>query len=93
MVQSKKAGFQLETALTELIELVTQLETGQMSLEDSLKAFERGVKLTSQCQKSLHKAEQKVRILMEQHPMAELTEFADEFNDNYEEEEEEDNFA
>ena len=42
-----------ETALEELETLVEQLEGGQLSLEDSLKAYERGVALTRHCQDAL----------------------------------------
>lgn len=52
-----------ETALNELESLIDKMETGQLSLEDSLKCFEEGVKLARQCQTSLKEAEQKVQIL------------------------------
>ena len=44
--------------------LVEDLEDGQLSLEDAMKRFEEGVKLTRICQKTLKEAEQKVEILM-----------------------------
>jgi len=53
-----------ETALAELETLVTRMEGGQLSLEESLRAFERGVYLTRICQKALDEAEQKVQILL-----------------------------
>lgn len=52
-----------ETAMTELEELVAQIETGNLSLEDSLKQFEQGIKLSRTCQQALSKAEQRVKIL------------------------------
>lgn len=52
-----------ETALNELETLIDKMETGQLSLEDSLKCFEEGIKLARQCQTSLKEAEQKVQIL------------------------------
>jgi exodeoxyribonuclease VII small subunit len=52
-----------EDTLTELETLVDTLEEGELTLEQSLAAFERGVKLTRTCQKALDEAEQKVRIL------------------------------
>ncbi|MDJ0860978.1 MAG: exodeoxyribonuclease VII small subunit [Gammaproteobacteria bacterium] len=52
-----------EKALRELETLVESMEQGDLSLEDSLKAFERGVELTRTCQKSLDEAEQKVELL------------------------------
>ncbi|MCS4504399.1 Exodeoxyribonuclease 7 small subunit [wastewater metagenome] len=53
-----------ETALAELEELVARMERGDLSLEDSLSAFERGVGLTRVCQKALTEAEQKVEVLL-----------------------------
>ena len=52
-----------EDALSELETLVEQMEGGEMSLEQSLSAFERGIALTKQCQQALQSAEQKVDIL------------------------------
>jgi exodeoxyribonuclease VII small subunit len=57
-----------EDALTELESLVDTLEKGELSLEDSLETFERGVKLTRACQEALKDAEQKVRMLSSQEP-------------------------
>ncbi|MBR7888761.1 exodeoxyribonuclease VII small subunit [Marinomonas sp. A79] len=54
-----------EENLGELDTLVTQLESNQLSLEDALKAFEKGVKLSQECQSVLTQAEQKVQILLE----------------------------
>jgi exodeoxyribonuclease VII small subunit len=54
-----------EAALDELEKLVARMEEGDLSLEDTLKQFERGIDLTRQCQKALADAEQKVEILVE----------------------------
>ena len=54
-----------EEALAELETLVAQMEGGDLSLDESLKAFERGVRLTRQCQQVLSAAELKVRTLSE----------------------------
>ncbi|HHJ80536.1 MAG TPA: exodeoxyribonuclease VII small subunit [Candidatus Tenderia electrophaga] len=54
-----------ETALVELETLVEDLEQGDISLEESLKLFERGVSLTRHCQTALKEAEQKVAILLD----------------------------
>ncbi len=56
-------GVDFEQALQELEALVEQMEQGELSLEDSLKSFERGIELTRLCQKALRDAEQKVEIL------------------------------
>lgn len=61
----KKATLDFEQSLTDLQSLVERLETGELSLEDSLNAFEQGVRLTRDCQAALAQAEQKVQILME----------------------------
>ena len=53
-----------ERSLAELEAIVEKLEQGDLSLEDSLKHFERGVQLTRACQTALKQAEQKVEILM-----------------------------
>jgi exodeoxyribonuclease VII small subunit len=61
-----------ETALAELEELVDQMEAGDLSLEDSLKAFERGVKLTRHCQAALRSAELKVKKLTADNQLEDL---------------------
>ena len=53
-----------ETAMRDLEELVERLEHGDLPLEESLAAFERGVMLTRTCQTALKEAEQKVEILL-----------------------------
>jgi exodeoxyribonuclease VII small subunit len=60
-----------EDALAELESLVDTLEKGELTLEQSLASFERGIKLTRTCQKALDEAEQKVRILTGDSPDAE----------------------
>lgn len=52
-----------ETSLEALEQLVEQMEKGDMSLEDSLAAYERGVGLYRQCQGALEKAELRVKLL------------------------------
>ena len=54
-----------ETALAELEALVEKMEQGELSLDESLQQFERGVQLTRSCQQALKAAEQKVQILLE----------------------------
>jgi len=62
---AKKQSIDFEKSLGELETLVNELEKGEMSLEDSLKAFETGVKLTRDCQGRLSEAEQRVQTLIE----------------------------
>ena len=54
----------LEASLTEITTLIEQMEQGELSLEQSLNHFERGIKLIKHCQKILQDADQKVQILM-----------------------------
>jgi exodeoxyribonuclease VII small subunit len=65
----------LEKSLEELEALVVRLESGDLPLEQALKEFERGVKLTRQCQAALTEAEQKVEILLKKTATAEPTPF------------------
>ncbi len=60
----KKKEFNFEKSLQELEQLVKKMEEGELSLEDSLKHFERGISLTRACQKALVEAEQKVQVLL-----------------------------
>ena len=52
-----------ESAMEQLETLVSRMESGDLSLEESLKAFEQGVRLTSFCQDQLQRAELKVQEL------------------------------
>jgi exodeoxyribonuclease VII small subunit len=53
-----------ERSLAELEAIVEKLEEGDLSLDDSLRHFERGVQLTRSCQNALKQAEQKVEMLL-----------------------------
>lgn len=53
-----------EKKLNRLEEIVEKMEGGALSLEESLKIFEEGVKLTRECQVQLSEAEQKVKLLL-----------------------------
>ena len=55
-----------ETSLKKLEEIVKRLEGGSLSLEDSLKAFEEGVKHSAYCSGKLDEAERRVEILLKQ---------------------------
>src|SRR5271170_5191364 len=61
---AKQPVLDFETAMRDLEELVERLEHGDLPLEESLAAFERGVMLTRVCQTALKEAEQKVEILL-----------------------------
>ena len=55
-----------ETALKKLEEVVKKLEGGELSLDESLKAFEEGVKLAGFCSRKLDEAEKRVELLVKQ---------------------------
>lgn len=71
----KKQGVGFEAALEELEGLVERMEEGELSLEESLKTYERGIELSRACQKSLDAAEQRIRILSEKDGEAETRSF------------------
>jgi exodeoxyribonuclease VII small subunit len=53
-----------ESSLSELERIVRKLEDGEMSLEESLKLFEDGVKLSRECQERLDQAERRIEVLL-----------------------------
>ena len=59
----KKTEAKFEDALTRLETIVTQLEEGEVSLDNSLKMFEEGIELSRLCAKKLEEAEKKIEIL------------------------------
>lgn len=76
----KTEEFDFEKSLQELESLVERLEAGDLSLEESLKDFERGVALTRACQKALAEAEQKVQILLNEQGKEKLQSFSEQEN-------------
>ena len=64
--------FNFNKGLLQLEEIINKMESGELSLEDSLKYFEEGVKIHRQCHTALTDAEQRISVLSE--------------NDNYNEE-------
>lgn len=75
---SENPALDFEAALEELEALVERMEKGELTLEQSLQDFERGVALTRACQQALKEAEQKVRILVEKDGQETLAPFSDE---------------
>lgn len=61
--KDKHQDLSFEQALDGLTTMVEKLESGKLSLEDSVKAFEEGVILTRQCEKLLDDAEQRLNVL------------------------------
>jgi len=62
-VAARKKSINFEQKLNQLEVLVGDMEKGALSLEDSLKAFEDGIKITRECQQALKDAELKVEML------------------------------
>jgi exodeoxyribonuclease VII small subunit len=60
--KSKKDSF--ESSLKKLEKVVTSLEEGDLSLDESIKAFEHGTKLAKTCEGELNKARKKIEVLM-----------------------------
>jgi len=68
----KKQNF--ETNLKQLEEIVRALEGSDISLEEMLSLFEKGIHLTKECTQALDEAEQKITILMKNRDTGELQE-------------------
>lgn len=64
MADKEGSEAKFETALEELEKLVEQLESGDLTLEDSLAAFEKGVGLVKFCNQKLNEVEKKVELLV-----------------------------
>ena len=65
MSPAKKSRKSIESRLSELETILEELESGDLELDQALKKFEQGVKLSRECQKTLEDAELKIKILME----------------------------
>jgi exodeoxyribonuclease VII small subunit len=76
--QPEQPPFDFEQGLGELESLVERMEHGELSLEQSLKDFERGIELFRRCQQALQGAEQKVQVLIERSGRASLEPFTPE---------------
>ncbi len=71
------AEIKFEEALKKLEKIVAELESGKLSLDDSLKKYEEGVKLSRFCHKTLQAAQKKIQILTKKGEGWELKPFAD----------------
>ena len=60
---SKKKSLNFESTLSEIEKIIESLEEGNLSLEDSIEAYEKGISLTKACQKMLSDAELKIKKL------------------------------
>ena len=80
-VSKKSAAIDFESALAELEKIVDKMEAGDQSLEDALKAFQRGVELARTCQQGLKDAEQRVEKLIQQNGEVIVESFSEEARD------------
>ncbi len=58
--------FDFNKGLSQLEEIIGKMESGDLSLEESLKYFEKGIKLHRQCHSALSSAEQRISVLSEE---------------------------
>jgi len=70
-----------EEALDRLEEIVKRMESGDMTLEESLKAFEEGIKLSRLCAKKLDEADRRVELLLREDGELTTKPFAEEERD------------
>ncbi len=63
-IESTDKSPDFEKSLADLEQIVTRMEAGELSLDESLQQFERGIALARACQQALQAAEQKVEILL-----------------------------
>ena len=68
----------LEQSMAEITQLIEKMERGDLTLEQSLADFERGVTLVKHCQKLLTEAEQKVQVLTQQNGQETLATYGEE---------------
>ena len=73
--KTTQTAIDFEKSMGDLESLVDAMESGELTLEESLKHFERGIKQVRTCQKALDEAEQKVKILMSDPKGERLTDF------------------
>ncbi|AOT09579.1 exodeoxyribonuclease VII small subunit [Pseudoalteromonas luteoviolacea] len=77
MAVKKPENMSFEEAVNELESIVQEMEHGELTLEQSLKQFERGVKLAQASNQKLQQAEQKVNILLANDEASAPSEFTD----------------
>ncbi|GLX79269.1 exodeoxyribonuclease 7 small subunit [Thalassotalea insulae] len=78
MPRKKIENLSFEESLGELETIVQKLEQGELSLEDSMALFERGLNLSKVSQEKLKDAEQRIQILMNNNGEQSLVDFTEE---------------
>lgn len=76
MAAKKPENMSFEESLSELEQLVKELEQGDLPLEQAMKHFERGIALANAGQQKLSSAEQQIKVLRENTPEAPLDELS-----------------
>jgi len=82
MARKKIENLSFEESLSELENIVQNLEQGDVNLEDAMALFERGLNLSQTGQTKLKDAEQKIQILMNKHGQQQLEDFTPDENIN-----------
>jgi exodeoxyribonuclease VII small subunit len=75
---SKKKPRNFESAIERLEEITEQLETGETSLEDSMKLYTEGLEIAQFCEKKLTQAQKKIKIIREKNNLPSEEEFDEE---------------
>ncbi|XQW84369.1 exodeoxyribonuclease VII small subunit [Thalassotalea piscium] len=81
MARKKLENLSFEESLTELEQIVQNLEVGELSLEDAMSFFERGLNLSQISQEKLQDAEQKIQMLVAKNGQETLADFNVEENE------------
>ena len=82
MAKKKLENMTFEESLNELDTIVQSLEQGDLSLEESMALFERGLNLSQLSQVKLKAAEQKVNILLDKNGNSELSDFSQDLGEH-----------
>jgi len=77
MAESKDNLKDFEKSLQHLEKIVSQMESGELGLEESLEQFEKGIKLARNCQDKLSNAEMRVEQLIEKNGLQQTVPFED----------------
>ncbi len=77
----KNALPDFEAALAELEAIVARMESGEQSLEEALRSFQRGIELARACQQGLREAEQRVEKLVQENDETKIVPLAGEDED------------
>ena len=80
-METKKNHPDFEQAIAQLETIVARLEAGDLTLEQSLAQFERGVALVKDCRDALARAEERVQVLMEKDGRLALQDLAEDAAD------------